>query len=137
MTPHELLAIIGYQPHGPVLWRERVSEKGPGIYLVVVPDPALVTIDTSRLKSGRVWVADEPVIYIGRTIHLRTRIDQFYRQVHGEPKPHHGGDDVLLISSPKLVYWCPMTDYIEAERRLIREFEKRLGRLPFANRQRQ
>lgn len=143
MTVAELFAASGLVPQGPKRWREPLEEPRPGVYVVaLVPgaaDAAPATFDVTSLPPAELkrWMIGEPVIYVGRaTSSLRGRLEQFYRHTYGESAPHRGGQAVLLLTCPLWVYWSTTDSPIKAERMMIEEFCKRVGRLPYANRRR-
>jgi hypothetical protein len=76
---------------------------------------------------------------------VRGRLRAFYRHVHGNPSPHRGGQDVLLLLEhwPLWVYWAqvPPMQAAAIEARMLARFADALPagtahRLPFANRNR-
>jgi hypothetical protein len=77
---------------------------------------------------------NQEVVYIGRSVHLRRRLSEFYRHVHGCPRPHRGGEDIKLLTAPKRVFWVKTADYAAAEDRLLQIFQSRVGAMPFGNR---
>jgi hypothetical protein len=117
---------------GPVAWKTRLPETGPGIYVITTidtkPDPR--RLDETSLKR---WIYDEVIVYIGRSKNLRRRLNEFYRHKHGASRPHHGGQNILLLDCQLQVYWGTAGDYQAAERRLIETFKNRVQSMPFAN----
>ena len=140
ITVSEIFKAAALTPRGPVRWGEQVSERQPGVYVIALvqqPDANCGSIDVAYLHdSARVrWVPAQSVIYIGRTRRpLSRRIGEFYRHTYGNPRPHRGGQDVLLLNCPQWVYWSPTENPVLAEDQMMRCFWERVGRFPFANR---
>lgn len=118
---------------GPVDWGEPVADTRSGVYVVTLADLA-VNIDELLAPIRRRWNDEQEVIYIGRGKHLRRRIRQFYRHKHGAHSPHRGGQDIILLDRPLLVYWSAVEAYIANERELIDTFKNAVGTIPFGNR---
>jgi hypothetical protein len=79
--------------------------------------------------------ADGEVVYVGRTRRaLRKRLREFYRHRYGDKRPHRGGQAILLLTRPLLVYWAATNDWEAAEDTMIEHFRSAAGRLPFGNR---
>ncbi len=115
-TVADLFGAAGLSPVGPVRWGEPCAEDRPGVYIVT---------------------ADRAIVYVGRTRRaIAKRLKEFYQHKYGDRRPHRGGQEVLRIPGVRLVYWCPTDDPRVAEARMLRAFERRYGRLPFANRRR-
>lgn len=115
-APDALFAAAGLAPGEPVAWGEAVPHRGPGVY--VIADAA----------------GDEAtVVYIGRSVSVRRRIRQFYAHVHGDPRPHRGGQDILLRPHPRIVHWAPASDCAAAERALLDAFRAATGGWPMGN----
>jgi hypothetical protein len=140
ITVKELFSAAGLPVCGPVPWKKKVSESRPGVYVVAtVSDPEDESgvdhvADLPREIATR-WVPSQPVLYVGQTSRqtLATRINQFYRHKHGAASPHRGGQDIKLLSCQQWVYWSPTEWPLEAEKKMIEEFELRACRLPFGN----
>jgi hypothetical protein len=114
MNVRDVFQAAGLEPCGPASWGEPVPERGPGVYVVV---------------------ADDQIIYIGRSGRpLRRRLREFYRHRHGARSPHRGGQAVLLLKCPLVVYWAATADYAAAENCMIEFFKSQVGELPYANR---
>lgn len=103
--------------------------------------------DVSRLRQK--WVGGVDVIYIGlagksQPRSLRKRLIDLLRHGNGQTTssgPHKGGEILWqLIDYESFTLWAiPTTDPPtprNTEKHLILEFERRMGQLPFANRQR-
>lgn len=142
VTVAEVFAAAGLRPYGPSPWGRAIDETRPGVYVLSVasdPNTCFGLFDVPGLppEMAHRWLADEPVIYIGRTRRpLRLRVGQFYRHKYGKKSPHRGGQAVLLLEPKPLVFWAPTEDAAGAERDMIEAFLRRTGRLPFANRRR-
>ncbi len=135
-TADWLLSQIKTGATGKVAWGEPIPERGPGVYIVTIADTAAV--DPSGLPQAEqpLWVRGQTVLYIGRTKHLSKRLSQFRRHVYGQLSPHRGGQAILKIDSPKLIWWAATFDYIAAEKALLDSFRKQVGVWPFGNRMR-
>ena len=142
MTPQQLFQAVGLSPSGPVRWREPVPEIGPGVYVVArvasaddTGDPIDAGVALAQERPARWWLPGEPVVYVGKAVCLRTRLAQFYRHRHGDPAPHRGGQDVLLLTCPPWVYWSRTAEPQAAERAMLRHFKAVSGGArPFGNR---
>ncbi len=68
---------------------------------------------------------------------LRKRLDEYCRFGAGEPVGHYGGRYIwqLADADQLLVAWPPILDEepVEVEDRLLDDFERVYGALPFAN----
>jgi hypothetical protein len=126
--------------------------RGPGVYVVVRPDPVAPRRFTELSTAGwfkdrdpnvgigdleRRWVLGAATVYIGKASNLRSRLDQYRRHGLGEPIGHWGGRFVwqLADASELLVAWRTVEgrDPAEVEADLLAAFEQRFGVLPFAN----
>jgi hypothetical protein len=143
VTPRALFEAVGLVPCGPVPWGEKVPETGPGVYVVARVASAGELGERveaeDALKAGHGskharWLQDQPVVYIGKATCLRMRVRQFYRHRYGERRPHRGGQDVLLLTSPLWVYWAAMAEPRTAERAMLQAFREKVGARPFGNR---
>lgn len=140
VTVAEAFAAASLIPSGPVHWDTRIDETRSGVYVLSVtsdPDTCFGLFDLPSLPPHLAanWLAGEPIVYIGRTRRaLRIRLREFYRHQFGQKRPHKGGEAALLINPKPLVFWATTTDPVTAERMMIDEFHRRVGRLPFANR---
>ncbi|HMN87639.1 MAG TPA: hypothetical protein PKA74_16875 [Bauldia sp.] len=138
-TVREVFGRAGLAPSGPVRWGEPVTETAPGVYVVSIvadPDtravPGRISIPNALLDK---WLWGQPVIYVGRTTRaLGDRIGQFYRHRHGDKTPHRSGQDIVLLSCERFVFWAAAPDPAAAERFMLDAFATRAGELPFANR---
>jgi hypothetical protein len=132
----ELFASAQLTPYGPVAWGEIVPEKGPGIYVISTGGPSVFEADIDNLPKHERdhWVKGQHVVYIGRSVHLRRRLREFYRHEYGLPRPHRGGEAVTLLGCKRLVYWAPTPNYKLAERTVLEFFESAVGTRPFGNR---
>jgi hypothetical protein len=147
LTVAELFAQAGLSPCGPVLWRQKVFELRPGVYVVTVGDAGrnhnsncevrkrIDAIEDLPKDDRERWVEGQSIIYIGQTTSsLHKRLGQFYRHVHDARSPHRGGQRVLLLKNcERWVYWCPTDQPQKAERVMVDTFCERVRRLPFAN----
>ena len=156
-------------------------DKGPGVYFVSYDSPSteppfddnaleswirrgakikkrgtrlketILDIQVLKDKLAEYWIHDEKIMYIGSTIHLQVRINQFNNHVLGMSRPHAGGQWVktLLqeceidgVANPLRLFWYPCGDYGSVENKLLVRFmgiqihsrpnqEKNV--LPFAN----
>jgi hypothetical protein len=144
LTPRELFEAVGLVPCGPALWREKVSEKRPGVYVVArvswadkvgAPIKAEDVLGEEHAAHRKLWLPDQVVVYVGKTKRpLRRRVGEFYRQKWGRSAPHRGGQNVLLLACPLWVYWATTADPEAAETDMIRYFKERVGVWPFGNR---
>lgn len=144
VTVREVFAAAGLQPCGPVRWQEPVSEARPGVYVVALTSScdevstattADVALDAACANERARWIADEPVLYIGRTKRaLRRRLSEFYAHRYGARRPHRGGQAVIGVTLNRWVYWAPTRDWALAEEAMIDHFRREVGSLPFANR---
>jgi hypothetical protein len=142
VTVVDLFEQAGLSPIGPVQWGTEISESCAGIYVIALvkrPDSELdkpVCVDHLQERELRRWVRDEPIVYIGQTTDqtLAKRLRQFYKHIYGKKSPHRGGQAVKLLTCELWVYWSPAANSKSAEQKMIKAFEARLGRLPYANR---
>jgi hypothetical protein len=141
MTVSEVFSLASLSPFGPVPWGTKISEESPGIYVIaLLNDPDALhksPVLADYLDAGeRVrWLADEPVVYIGKTERkLKDRLGEYYRHKYGKSAPHRGGQAVKLLRCDLWVFWSPTTDPVGAEQKMIAEFKKQFGHFPFANR---
>jgi hypothetical protein len=132
LTVDNLFASVGAKPHGSVTWGTRIPERGSGVYLITIPDPAAVVGLPEPLRFR--WCAHQGIVYIGRATRLVKRVGEFYRHKYGDPRPHSRGQAILLLPQTKMVYWAACADYAEMEDRLIKAFVAVAGAMPFGNR---
>lgn len=96
------------------------------------------TVDRATLHEH--WVADCPVLYIGKARRARRRLRQYAGHGAGKPVGHWGGRYIwqLADATDLLVAWHVITwgeDPREYEKRLLKHFARlHQGRRPFANR---
>ena len=123
VTVQEIFNAAGLLPCGPVSWGTPIPERSGGVYLVELMQP----------KEGD----GQSIIYVGRTKRsLRRRTREFYNHRYGERRPHRGGQAILKFAPSLLVYWAPTNACADAEDRMIEQFRKLVGRLPYGNRMR-
>lgn len=125
---------------------------GPGVYLVVRLSAGQVRF-RSVSPGGRFkdrdpseapaslrarWIAESPVLYIGKADALRRRIGQLLAFGGGRPAGHWGGRAIWQIagSSGFLVAWRESASPLADESALLAAFSERFGALPFGNRRR-
>ena len=86
-------------------------------------------------KLAEKWVAGAEVLYIGKALSLRRRLRQYRDHGMGKPVGHWGGRYIWqLAHAPSLlVAWKEHEDPSLEESRLIAEFRRRYGAMPFAN----
>jgi hypothetical protein len=114
MTPEDLFACGGLISNGPIAWKTKCPETSTGVYIIATEA--------------------DGVVYIGRTRQtLAKRLDQFYRHKIGARSPHRGGQNILQLTGPLLVYWSATDNPTGIERLLIDEFQQRHGRFPLGN----
>ena len=114
ITVAALFEIVELSPSGPIRWGEPVGERGSGVY-VVVQEPA------------------DEIIYIGRATSIGKRIKQFYSHEYGAKAPHRGGQEILLLTKPRSIYWAPTINFQFVESQMIATFREREGKLPYGN----
>lgn len=125
-----------------------------GLYVVVreaTSEPAYLPSNPAGRYKGRDpsiplarirdrWVDGQNLLYVGRSKHLRRRLELFRRFRDGEPVGHWGGRLVwqLADSDSLLVAWLPTgeQDPDPARATLVAGFVEAHGRPPFANLQR-
>jgi hypothetical protein len=129
----------------------------PGVYIVICPNPAapafLESSPAGRFKGrdpsvpvarlATRWVHSTDVIYIGKAggargkPTLRTRLRQYLRHGRGDAVGHWGGRLIWQLAGSEglLFCWRPTPGCLprDVEREMLRAFEARFGRLPFAN----
>ena len=105
----------------PVRWGAEVPERGQGVYVVVL----------ARIRLIR----GQRILYVGRTKRsIRKRVKEFYKHRYGDPRPHHGGQEVLRFKPGLKVHWAATDDPVGAEHLMIERFRDLVGRMPYANR---
>lgn len=120
VTLEDMFTLIGAIPQsGP--WGCKDQENGSGIYIVTSDPP----------KDG------QPIVYIGRGKSVKKRLRQFYRHKYGEPRPHHGGQDILKLPEQGHilgVHWAYTDNFKESEMLLIKAFKAmNNGKRPMGN----
>ncbi len=114
ISVRDLFNEVGLSVSGPIKWETPVPELGPGVYVIAE-------------VSGR-------IIYIGRTGRsIRKRMSEFYRHKYHAKSPHSGGQEILTLTDPKMVYWAPTEEWLDKERIMIAAFCQREGHMPFGN----
>jgi hypothetical protein len=119
ITPEWLFKQAGLTAAGAAEWKQEIPERGPGVYIITSTDPA---------ADG------QPVVYIGRSKHLRRRLKQFYKHQYGQKAPHRGGQEILRLKGSLTVYWAPAEYYAAAERGMLEAFQSATGVWPHGNR---
>jgi hypothetical protein len=152
----ELIEELGFVGFDPVesLVRARCMHvpATPGVYVVVRPadsSPRFRSVSEGGWFKGRDptkprsllrsrWVSGTAVLYIGMAgTDLRSRVHALVRYGTGAPVGHQGGQYLWQVQGSRrfLVAWKPVRDARRLEIRLIKDFERAHGQLPFANRQ--
>lgn len=129
-----LFAAAGIEQHKTVPWGTKIEERGPGVYVVSLAGSDCPPLEHLPEIERTQWVDGQTIVYVGRSKHLRRRLVEFYRHVHGQPRPHRGGQAVLLLNCPLVVSWSGVTDYVGAEDAMIEAFKAAAKVKPFANR---
>jgi hypothetical protein len=121
---------------GSANWYDPIPEAGPGVYVISIADPSLVALESLHERDRHNWIPDQPIIYIGRSVHLSRRLGEFYRHEYGKPAPHRGGEAILNVGVIKRVDWAALAlgEHAKAEHDLIEAFVAKVGRRPFGNR---
>lgn len=121
--------------------------------LMVRPDLKLdkvkgPTVAQVQLRLAGFWLADETVVYIGRSSRpLATRVAEYYGHRLGASSPHKGGWPLktLAVLDKLWVHWAATDDFVEAEKTMQRAFAAAVSRrsaaalyrsdplMPFAN----
>jgi hypothetical protein len=125
---------------------------GKGVYIVYYPGQSVPefinpgiggmfrgndpNVDESVLLGK--WVHGAHILYIGKAQGqrgLKQRIRQFIRFGMGQLSPHWGGRYIWQIKNNKnlIIKWTEVTGAREEERKLLKQFYKVYGKLPFAN----
>lgn len=99
------------------------------------------TVELAVLESA--WVADTPVVYIGKAggsrskATLYTRLRSYMQFGKGKPVGHWGGRYIWQLADGLELVVCwqatPDAELAEVESRLIREFKQQYQQRPFAN----
>ena len=159
---HDLIKSQGLLVDGPSRWESQVQSRAPGVFIVELPGGApnaLIDIVAVRRWIERVpslmlngarptpqelakflhehWLADEPVLYVGRSAKSPgARVASMYATALGDTKPHPGGHWLKTLSVLKdlRIWWAETEAHEEYEDALLSEVADRNdGRLPFAN----
>ncbi|MEO7397340.1 MAG: hypothetical protein ABIW84_02130 [Ilumatobacteraceae bacterium] len=87
-------------------------------------DDVRATESTLAARLTSMWVAGEPVVYIGLAgTSLVYRIRQYYTTALGARAPHAGGWPVKMLESSRLwVHYAPCPDPTSTERELVSAF---------------
>ena len=91
-------------------------------------------VDTGDLKKR--WVKGALILYVGKSVNLRTRIRQLIRFGDGNKSPHEGGKYLWQIADAKdfKIFWKEVPDADQVESRMLGDFARaHNGMLPFAN----
>lgn len=107
----------------------RLRSRSPGGWFKQA-DP---TVDRAILRAR--WIAETPVLYIGKADVLRDRLDAYMRFGAGAPISHKGGRYIWQVqgSDKLLVAWRQDSQPGRRASRLLADFERQYGSLPFAN----
>ncbi len=135
----ELLRAVGLLADGPAAWGRPVAGRGPGVYLVELPDPPptaplelarvgkwLERLPGLRLHGERptskalavvlagAWLPGQPVLYAGATTSsIGARVAALQAHVPGDRRPHPDGQWLHLLAPAALVgarVWWAATD---------------------------
>jgi len=121
-----------------------------GVYLVLNLDNKLVkflTIGSGGYFKGRNpnvslaelkanWIDSTKVVYIGKAISLKTRLQQYFAFGQGKNIGHYGGRLIWQLNNSKdlVVCWRSLeTNPREYEANLIKQFVSIHGKRPVAN----
>lgn len=82
------------------------------------------TVSELGWRLGGFWLADETVLYLGRSKGLAARLRQFYRHRLGASKPHEGGWPLktLAVLDELWIHWAPTAGYVAAEQAMLEAF---------------
>lgn len=145
------LGFKGFVPVGELTIDHGRIDRGEGVYLILrvaKEPPQFLEVGTGghfHDKDPNVpiqvlrekWVEGTIILYIGKASRsLRRRLGKYLDFGEGEPVAHWGGRYIwqLKDSSDLLVCWKELDeDTREVEARMILEFERQYGKLPFAN----
>lgn len=146
------LGFKGFNPVGFLMMTCRDIPKSQGVYVVLrknTGNPEFLEIGTggffkskdpnvsiSELEAN--WVADTPVMYIGKAGEgrLRKRIHEYMRFGKEENVGHWGGRYIwqLVNANDLIVCWCETEeDSRDVEVEMIKKFKEEFGKRPFAN----
>ncbi len=118
ITPEWLFLRAEISKYETAAWRQRVAERGPGVYVV--------SIDNT-IHNG------QNVVYVGRSNHLSRRLGEFYRHRFAERSTHKGGEAILMLDGVKMVHWASVANYAQAEHRMLTAFHEVTHGWPFGN----
>lgn len=93
-------------------------------------DGHAATAESVRRRLEAIWVAGEPVVYIGlASTSVRDRVGQYYGTKIGARAPHAGGWPIKLLAGlDRLwVHYAAADDPDDAEQRLLRAFRDGLA----------
>lgn len=161
IAPEVLLSSAGLKAQGPVAWHEPVPTHQPGVYVVewrshvaqapvdsdavgawlrdfpnLEMDGTPPTAKQLAARISELWVPNQTIIYIGESVDLGARLEQYYATKLGMRSPHRGGIllKTLLKFERSMVWWSETKSPLDHKRQLLRLFaEKGLGARPFAN----
>ncbi len=91
-------------------------------------------VDTGELEKR--WVKGALILYVGKSVNLRTRIRQLIRFGDGKKSPHGGGRYLWQIADAEdfKIFWKEVPNEDQAESRMLESFARaHNGMLPFAN----
>ncbi|MEZ0240787.1 MAG: transcription elongation factor GreA [Chloroflexota bacterium] len=135
-----LLRSVGLMADGPVVWGRPVPGRGPGIFLVELPDalpsapleatrigkwiervPGLrldgepPTAKTLAARLASFWLPEARVLYVGATTKsIGGRAANLMRHVLGDGRPHADGQWLHTIRGPEVLrLWWATTDATE------------------------
>jgi hypothetical protein len=83
------------------------------------------TANDLKDNLSRFWLADEPILYIGKTrASLKKRVEQYYKTRLGDSKPHAGGHwlKTLSVLDNLYVYWAITSEPEHFEGDLLKTF---------------
>lgn len=130
----ELFEAASLEMQGPVSWLTPIEYKSSGVYVITMVDPTEASIDHLPEAEAKRWNSGQSIIYIGRAQEIRRRLRQFYKHVYGDPRPHRGGQAILLLKCRMQVYWAISSECGVSEEKMIETFCSSVGKMPFANR---
>jgi transcription elongation factor GreA len=150
LTAAELLRAVGLLPDGPAPWDRPVPDRGPGVFVVELPEPlARAPIEltrigkwlervpsleldgrrpTSRALAARLaafWLPSQVVLYVGATDRsIGARVAAMERTVLGDRRPNAGGHwlHVLTVLSSTRIWWAGTDAAEEYEDALLTAF---------------
>ena len=144
-TLNDIEKEIGLKLNGPIKWKDKISCKNEGIYIVVTPNEETTSLilNEEAIKSwiekannmnigneqptyenlknelNRFWFNNEIVLYVGKAKSIQKRVNQYYRTKIGKEKPHSGGYWIktLAFLNDCVIYWveCDNSEKIEEQ----------------------